>query len=155
MDELAQSYIDNYKELAILEMERSGIPASIILAQGLHETNHGTSRLSIEANNHFGIKCKKYWQGKYYYHKDDDYDISGNLVESCFRAYDSAIDSYVDHSNYLVTSKFYSSLFKLKKDDYKSWAYGLKQCGYATDSLYAEKLVGKIEKYDLHHYDEY
>jgi flagellum-specific peptidoglycan hydrolase FlgJ len=154
MDELAYIYVDNYQELAVVEMHRTGVPASITLAQGLHETNHGTSKLSLEANNHFGIKCKKFWQGQYYYHKDDDRDTSGVLIPSCFRAYNSYLESFVDHSNYLVTTKYYASLFKYAKTDYKSWALGLKQCGYATDPSYAEKLIDKIEKYNLSQYDQ-
>ncbi len=151
-DELAQNYIDSYKELAVVEMHRSGIPASIILAQGLHESNYGLSKLATSANNHFGIKCKAYWVGNTYYHKDDDFN-EGKLIESCFRSYNSAIESYVDHSNFLMNTKHYSNLFNYEKTDYKSWAYGLKDSGYATDENYPQKLIDKIEKYYLNQYD--
>jgi flagellum-specific peptidoglycan hydrolase FlgJ len=152
-DELAQDYIDNYKELAVVEMHRSGIPASIILAQGLHESNYGLSKLATDANNHFGIKCKAYWVGKTYYHKDDDFNKAGKLLESCFRSYSTALESYVDHSNFLMLTKHYSNLFNYDKTDYKAWAYGLKESGYATDIAYSEKLIEKIEKYYLNQYD--
>jgi flagellum-specific peptidoglycan hydrolase FlgJ len=152
-DELVNSYIDLYKELAVIEMYRSGIPASITLAQALHESSNGFSKLATEANNHFGIKCKSYWVGNTYYHKDDDYDDSGKLLESCFRSYSSVMDSYVDHSNFLTTTSHYAPLFNYEKQDYKSWAQGLKSCGYATDTKYAEKLIAKIEKYKLHQFD--
>ncbi len=154
-DELAYNYIDNYKDIAVMEMHRTGIPASIILAQGLHETNHGTSSLSSSANNHFGIKCKKYWSGKTFYHKDDDYDTDGNLLESCFRAYNSPLESYVDHSNFLLAGSHYRKLFNIDKFDYKSWAKGLKECGYATDEYYAEKLIEKVDRYYLYQYDSW
>jgi flagellum-specific peptidoglycan hydrolase FlgJ len=152
-DELAYNYIDSYRDLAIIEMHRSGIPSSIILAQGLHETNHGTSKLSINSNNHFGIKCKRYWAGKTFYHIDDDLDSNGDLIESCFRAYNSPLESYVDHSNFLSSSVNYKKLFLNSATDYKAWAYGLKECGYATDNSYAIKLIEKIEKYNLSQYD--
>lgn len=149
----AISYVDKYKELAVVEMHRSGIPASIILAQGLHESQYGQSNLSKIANNHFGIKCKSYWVGQKYYHIDDDYDELGNLKESCFRKYDSDIDSYIDHSNFLMQSSNYQELFDIPNTDYISWAIGLKKSGYATDPLYAEKLVKKIEELELYQYD--
>lgn len=149
----AWSYIDEYKDLAIAEMYRTGIPASITLSQGLHESTNGTSRLAVEANNHFGIKCKSYWVGAKFYHKDDDLDTSGNLLESCFRAYGNSLESYVDHSNFLVNSRHYKELFTFDKTDYISWAYGLKRCGYATDEQYPEKLINKINQYSLYQYD--
>jgi flagellum-specific peptidoglycan hydrolase FlgJ len=149
----ANDYIEAYKDLAIVEMYRTGIPASITLAQGLHESQYGTSKLAKEANNHFGIKCKSYWTGKTYYHKDDDYNKRGQLVESCFRAYESDIDSYIDRSNFLMQTERYASLFAYDKTDYLSWAYGLKTCGYATDEQYSEKLIDKIQKYNLQIYD--
>ncbi len=154
-DELAENYIDNFKELAVVEMHRSGIPASIILAQGLHESNYGLSKLATLANNHFGIKCKTYWVGKTYYHKDDDFSSDGKLLESCFRSYGTALESYVDHSNFLMFTKHYSSLFNFEKSEYKAWAYGLQESGYATDASYAEKLINKIEKYYLNQYDHW
>ena len=154
-DEATSSYIEKYKDLAIIEMHRSGIPASITLAQALHESQTGGSKLAIYANNHFGIKCKSYWKGKTYQHKDDDYDRQGNLISSCFRSYDTVIDSYVDHTNFLVQTAHYSELFNYTKTDYFNWAHGLKKCGYATDPEYAFKLINKIEKYQLYVYDEY
>ncbi|MBK6564768.1 MAG: glucosaminidase domain-containing protein [Saprospiraceae bacterium] len=150
----AFEYIEQYKDLAVVEMYRTGIPASVTLAQGLHESNYGMSKLAIEANNHFGIKCKSYWTGKTYFHKDDDLNKEGNLIESCFRAYRSTVDSYVDRSNFLMQSDRYKILFEYASDDYMQWIYGLKACGYATDPQYAEKLIDKIIKYDLHQYDK-
>jgi len=154
-DEATSNYVETYKDLAVVEMHRSGIPASITLAQALHESQTGRSDLAIYANNHFGIKCKSYWVGKTYNHKDDDFDANGNLIKSCFRSYDSAIDSYIDHTNFLVQSAHYAELFSYDKKDYKQWAKGLKKCGYATDPNYAEKLIDKIEKYQLYIYDDY
>lgn len=148
-------YIDQYRDLAIVEMYRSGIPASITLAQALHESNYGTSELATVAKNHFGIKCKSSWVGDTYFYKDDDYDNRGNLVNSCFRQYESEIDSYVDHSNFLMTRSNYSSLFYLEKTDYKGWAKGLKRSGYATDPDYAKKLITKIKRYGLDQYDNW
>ena len=150
----AWEYIEKYKDLAIIEMHRSGIPASITLAQGLHETNFGKSRLYKEANNHFGIKCKSYWVGTTFYYKDDDKDRTGNLIESCFRSYGSALASYVDHSNFLVNSPHYARLFDYGRKDYESWAHGLKNCGYATDPNYAYKLIEKVNRYYLNQFDE-
>lgn len=149
----AEEYIEAYKDLAIVEMYRTGIPASITLAQGLHESNYGKSKLAIEANNHFGIKCKSYWTGKTYFHKDDDFNKKGQLVESCFRAYESDIDSYIDRSNFLSQTERYEPLFYFDKTDYSAWAYGLKFCGYATDANYSQKLIEKIEKYNLDKFD--
>ncbi|MBC7886012.1 MAG: glucosaminidase domain-containing protein [Saprospiraceae bacterium] len=149
----ATQYIEMYKDLAVVEMYRTGIPASITLAQGLHESYYGKSKLATEANNHFGIKCKSYWSGKTFYYKDDDYNSKGQLIESCFRAYESDIDSYIDRSNYLSQTERYKVLFNFDKTDYSGWAYGLKFCGYATDDKYAAKLIEKIEKYQLYVYD--
>ena len=151
----ANQYVEKYKDLAVIEMHRSGIPASITLAQALHESGVGGSDLAVHANNHFGIKCKSYWRGQTYNHRDDDYDAKGNLIKSCFRSYETVIDSYVDHSNFLTQSAHYSDLFGYDKTDYKRWAFGLKNCGYATDPQYAFKLIDKIEKYQLHQYDSY
>jgi len=148
-----EAYIDQYKDLAIHEMQRSGVPASITLAQALVESQYGTSDLAVQANNHFGIKCKSYWTGSTYYHKDDDRNKAGQLIESCFRSYHSVMDSYVDHSNFLRHQPWYEELFTYKTTDYKSWAIGLKKCGYATDKRYAEKLIQKIERFGLFQYD--
>lgn len=153
MSEATLSYIDQYKDIAVAEMYRSGIPASIILAQGILESTNGQSLLASKSNNHFGIKCKSYWTGKTYYHEDDDYDSKGKLTDSCFRAYDSVIDSYVDHSNFLMYTAHYSVLFQYDRTDYYSWATGLKSCGYATDKKYSQKLIDKIKLYDLHSFD--
>ncbi len=152
-DSVESDYIDKYKELAVVEMHRTGIPASITLAQALHESQNGQSSLALNANNHFGIKCKSYWVGGKYYHKDDDRNKQGKLIESCFRSYDSPIDSYVDHSNFLTQTSRYSELFEYPSTDYVSWAHGLKRKGYATDKRYAYKLIAKIEEYKLYQYD--
>ena len=150
---LSESYIDRYKTIAISEMERTGIPASIKLAQGLLESGSGQSTLSREANNHFGIKCGGSWTGKTYKHKDDDY-VNGKLIKSCFRKFESAYESYIAHSEFLTTQRRYASLFSLSRQDYYSWAKGLKKAGYATDPAYATKLIDLIEKYQLFQYDD-
>lgn len=138
-------YINQYKELAIHEMQRSGVPASITLAQGIHETQAGKSDLVLRSNNHFGIKCKSSWTGDKVYHDDD-------RRGECFRSYNSAEDSYRDHSDFLKNSTRYAALFQLDPTDYKDWAYGLKKAGYATNNRYPELLIGLIEKYDLEQY---
>ena len=140
-------YIDNYKQVAIDEMIRAKVPASITLAQGLLETGAGTSSLAKQANNHFGIKCKEEWTGKKMYHDDD-------LPQECFRVYDNARDSYADHSDFLTSRKWYAGLFQLPITDYKSWAYGLKSAGYATNKQYASLLITYIEDYKLYEYDQ-
>ncbi len=150
-------YIDRYKEIAIREMERAGIPASIKLAQGLLESGAGTSDLARRANNHFGIKCGSGWTGKTYYKKDDDYNERGELVESCFRDYRDPESSYIAHSEFLrdPNKQFrYGFLFRLDPTDYKAWARGLKRAGYATSATYSSKLIDIIERYELHRYDE-
>lgn len=146
------SYIDRYKDLAIAEMKRSGIPASITLAQGILESNAGASELAQYANNHFGIKCKNEWDGPTYYVKDDDKDERGELIESCFRAYGSDLESYLDHSDFLMRNERYATLFTYGMA-YQKWAYGLKECGYATNEKYAEALIRVIEEFQLHQYD--
>lgn len=151
-DAYKYDYIDTYCVLAVQEMYRSGIPASIILGQAVIESNFGTSDLAMKANNHFGIKCKSYWNGDTYYHEDDDYK-NGRLIASCFRAYNSSIKSYLDHSNFLMKSERYNKLFSYGIKDYESWAYGLEKAGYATDPQYAEKLISAIEEYNLDRYD--
>ncbi|TSJ43479.1 LysM peptidoglycan-binding domain-containing protein [Mucilaginibacter corticis] len=139
------SYIDRFKTIAIQEMNLYGIPASITLAQGLFESGNGNGDLAKIANNHFGIKCNSDWKGKSYY-KDDD------LGNDCFRVYDRPEDSYRDHSEFLK-KKRYAALFELDKNDYKGWAYGLKQAGYATNPKYPDLIIGVIEKYHLDQYD--
>jgi len=146
------AYINNYYELAIREMQRSGIPASVTLAQGIHESSWGQGELSVNSKNHFGIKCKDHWTGKTYYIEDDDYK-NGKLIKSCFRVYKTVEDSYVDHTNFLVQNSRYGKLFSYHKTDYENWAKGLQSCGYATDKKYAQKLIRTIEKYSLFQYD--
>ncbi len=145
-------YVEYYKDVAISEMHRAGIPASIKLGQGILESDCGNSVLSKNSNNHFGIKCKKEWTGKKYQHRDDDYK-NGKLIKSCFRVYHSSYESYIDHSEFLRNRDRYQMLFKLHHTDYKQWAFGLKSAGYATAKGYAEKLISIIERYDLHQYD--
>ena len=146
------NYIEQFSNAAMSEMNRSGVPASIILAQGIVESNAGRSQLSLESLNHFGIKCKN-WTGRKVYYKDDDYDKDGNLIKSCFRAYDTVLDSYADHSDFLKNGRRYQKLFDLNPTDYRGWAYGLKECGYATNPKYATMLINIIEKYALFIYD--
>lgn len=139
-------YIESYKELAIKEMQRSGVPASITLAQGMLESDNGNSRLAREAKNHFGIKCHNDWKGPVIYHDDD-------RQGECFRKYKSVLESYQDHSDFLMSGSRYKFLFEYDPTDYKSWAKGLKKAGYATNPSYAEKLIKIIEENDLHQYD--
>jgi flagellum-specific peptidoglycan hydrolase FlgJ len=149
------SYIDVYKFVAIDEMVRSGIPASIILAQAIVESNAGVSNLARQSNNHFGIKCKDYWTGSAHMHPDDDRDAKGNLIPSCFRKYDSVKASYADHSDFLLHTPHYQPLFVYDKIDYEQWAKGLELCGYASDPDYADKLIRTIKLYQLHDLDYY
>ncbi len=149
-------YINRYKDIAIREMDRAGIPASIKLAQGILESAGGTSTLARKANNHFGIKCHRDWKGKGYYLEDDDYDENGQLLKSCFRVYKNADASYVAHSEFLrdPNKRFrYGFLFRLDPYDYKAWARGLKTAGYATSPTYADKLIRIIETYELYRFD--
>lgn len=152
-NELADKYINAYSPIAESEMMRVGIPASIKLAQGLLESNWGRSTLATKANNHFGIKCGSRWYGREMYRKDDDYTSTGELMQSCFRAYDSAFESYMAHSDFLLRKR-YAGLFDLSTLDYRSWANGLKNAGYATDPKYPSKLIQIIEKYELYRYDK-
>ena len=144
-DPVVIEYINNYKDLAIEEMQRTGIPASIKLAQGIHETSAGTSDLVRRSNNHFGLKCKSEWTGMTVKHTDD-------APNECFRKYESSKDSYKDQSNYLKKSPRYASLFDLDPTDYKAWAFGLKKAGYATNPKYSQVLIKLIEEYDLQDY---
>ncbi|MCB9276014.1 MAG: LysM peptidoglycan-binding domain-containing protein [Lewinellaceae bacterium] len=154
----AQSaYIDRFKDIAIREMARTGIPASITLAQGILESNAGSSELAVQANNHFGIKCGSDWNGAAYFKKDDDYSPEGYLMESCFRSYPTAEGSFVDHSSFIISpqkASRYGFLFQLAPSDYKGWANGLQQAGYATSLTYAAQLIGLIERYGLSKYDQ-
>lgn len=140
-------YINNYKKLAMDEMIRTGIPASITLAQGIHETYAGKSELVLKSNNHFGIKCKSYWTGKKVYHDDD-------ARGECFRKYDDPSLSYRDHSDFLRAGERYAFLFKLDPEDYKGWAMGLKKAGYATNPKYGPIIIKLIEEYNLQQYTQ-
>ena len=139
-------YIAKYSSLAVSEMQRTGVPASITLAQGLVESAAGKSPLAVHANNHFGIKCHSDWKGMKFYKDDDE-------VQECFRVYESAEESFRAHSDYLRERDWYSSLFDLDPTDYKGWAKGLRKAGYATDPRYADKLIKLIEDYDLGRFD--
>ena len=141
-----QTYINQYKDLAIEQMLRYKIPASITLAQGLFESAAGRSELTRNSNNHFGIKCHG-WKGRKAYHDDDE-------DNECFRAYENAKQSYEDHSKFLANQPRYSRLFSLRSTDYKGWARGLKACGYATNPRYADKLIQIIELYGLNEFDK-
>ena len=140
------SYIETYDDIAVSEMYRSGIPASITLAQGLLESGAGKSQLAVRSNNHFGIKCHNGWQGGRVYHDDD-------AKGECFRKYDDPKDSYRDHSDFLRYRDRYKFLFEFELTDYRSWAHGLKKAGYATDPKYPSKLIDIIETYQLYKYD--
>lgn len=141
-----EQYIQRFATYAVEEMEKYKIPASITLAQGLLETGGGQSRLALQGNNHFGIKCKEDWTGKTMAHTDD-------APNECFRVYDDPRKSYEDHSIFLATRKYYTNLFNLDIKDYRAWAHGLKKAGYATNPKYAYILISKIEKYKLYEYD--
>ncbi len=146
-------YISMYLNLASLESARSGIPVSIILAQGILESQCGESKLARTANNHFGIKWKSSSDGSYVMRYDDDKDKYGNKVASRFVKYDSAEDSYRHHTEFLMNRERYNSLFQLSRTDYRGWAKGLSACKYATDPDYARKLIQTIETYQLHKLD--
>ena len=139
-------YIATYADIAKEEMRKYKIPASITLAQGILESASGKGRLAVKANNHFGIKCHG-WTGAKIYHDDD-------RSQECFRKYKEAKSSYEDHSKFLTGRGRYANLFKLKQDDYKGWARGLKKAGYATDRKYPDKLISLIERYKLYEYDQ-
>ena len=142
-----EAYIKKYRELAVEEMKKYHIPASITLAQGLLESGAGQSALARKSNNHFGIKCGSDWYGKTVSHDDD-------ARGECFRAYKHPKDSYEDHSKFLAGRPRYASLFNLNITDYKGWARGLKKAGYATNPRYADQLIGIIELYELYKYDD-
>ena len=141
-----QDYIDNYKDIAISEMKRTGIPASIKLAQACLESSNGNSELSRISNNHFGIKCKTNWTGASVKWDDD-------ARNECFRKYNSVEESFYDHSNFLTSSPRYANLFTLAPDDYVAWAYGLKAAGYATAPDYAQRLIKIIVDFKLYAFD--
>lgn len=141
-----QNYIDQYKDLAIEQMRKYRVPASITLAQGLLESGAGRSRLAVKGNNHFGIKCHG-WKGRTISANDD-------APNECFRAYKNAYESYEDHSLFLAKGSRYRSLFSLKITDYKGWAHGLRAAGYATNPQYSKLLINIIECYNLNEYDK-
>ncbi len=149
----ATQYIEKYKELAISEMHRTNIPASIKMAQAILESGLGTSTLATQANNHFGIKCNGGWTGDTYYREDDDYK-DGKLIKSCFRKYQNPAESFIAHSDFLLKQPRYGNLFLLQRDDYAGWAYGLREAGYATDKKYPTKLIDIINKYNLAELDK-
>ncbi|MBE9488431.1 MAG: glucosaminidase domain-containing protein [Bacteroidetes bacterium] len=146
-DELVEKYVSKYSDISIKEMKKSGVPASITMAQGLLESAYGKSRLAVSANNHFGIKCKRTWKGKTIKHDDDS-------AQECFRSYDSAEESYTDHSCFLRDNSRYAFLFDYDPYDYESWAHGLKKAGYATNPKYAYLLIDLIERYNLSNLDK-
>ena len=143
---MVMDYIAQYRDIAKSNMNQYGIPSSIILGQGILESGAGTGPLSVLANNHFGIKCHKEWTGPSVKYDDDE-------AQECFRKYEVSGESYKDHSLFLTSRPRYAGLFQLGKDDYKMWARGLKDAGYATDPKYPEKLIGIIERYQLNKYD--
>jgi flagellum-specific peptidoglycan hydrolase FlgJ len=136
-------YIETYRDLAIEEMVFSGIPASITMAQGILESAYGNSNLAINANNHFGMKCKPEWTG-------ETITVSGD----CYKKYPSNYDSWHDHSLHIMSRKWYADLFKLQQTDYTGWAHGLKKAGYASDPRYAYSLIHLIEQYKLYELDQ-
>jgi LysM repeat protein len=140
-------YIEKFKDVAVAQMRKSGIPASIILGQACLESAYGKSSLTVDGKNHFGIKCHSSWDGAKIYYNDD-------AVGECFRKYKTDEESFADHSDFLRYNKRYASLFDLKPTDYKSWAYGLKKAGYATNPKYAESLIKTIEENKLYLYDK-
>jgi flagellum-specific peptidoglycan hydrolase FlgJ len=143
---MVENYIDRYKVIAKSNMATYGIPASIILAQGILESGSGKGSLSLLANNHFGIKCKTEWTGPSVFFDDD-------AEQECFRKYNNGEESYSDHAVFLKNRPYYTALFDLQQDDYNSWAYGLKKAGYATDPKYPNKLIAIIERYSLNQFD--
>lgn len=150
-------YIKTYKDAAVMEMNRGGIPASIILAQGLIESAAGQSELAQQAFNHFGIKCAGSWTGRTYYKQDDDRDADGKPIKSCFRVYNSVAEGFHDHGEFLRDPKKhnrYGFLFNLDKTDYKSWARGLQSAGYATSPTYSSQLIDIIERFKIYEYDQ-
>ncbi|PXY43275.1 glucosaminidase domain-containing protein [Flavobacterium hydrophilum] len=144
--DLINNYVLQYKDIAMGNMKAYGIPASIILAQGILESGAGRGDLAVTANNHFGIKCHKDWLGESVRHDDDS-------AQECFRKYKESAESYRDHALFLVGKNRYAVLFTYEKDDYKAWSKGLRACGYATDPNYPDKLISYIERYNLHQYD--
>ena len=147
ISDVTLAYINQYKQIAVSEMIRTGVPAAITLAQGILESNSGQCLLVQQSNNHFGIKCKSDWMGDVVYHDDD-------RKNECFRRYNTPEDSYRDHSDFLKNRPNYSFLFNINATDYIDWAYGLKSAGYATNPSYAQSVITTIEKYDLEQYTD-
>jgi flagellum-specific peptidoglycan hydrolase FlgJ len=145
--DVVANYITKFKDIAMDNMKVYGIPASIVLAQGILESGAGRGDLAITANNHFGIKCHEGWNGESVKHDDD-------AAQECFRKYDNVSESYKDHALFLTGRSRYSKLFNFSKGDYKAWARGLKAAGYATDPKYPDKLISYIQRYKLHQYDD-
>lgn len=145
-NDIVSNYVLQYKDVAMGNMKTYGIPASIILAQGILESGAGRGDLAVSANNHFGIKCHADWKGDSVRHDDDS-------SQECFRKYNKVAESYKDHALFLTGKGRYASLFTLDKDDYKAWAKGLRKAGYATDPRYPDKLISYIERYNLGQYD--
>ncbi|MBN8838362.1 MAG: glucosaminidase domain-containing protein [Sphingobacteriia bacterium] len=139
-------YINRYKDIAIAEMQRTGVPAAITLAQGILESQYGESELCKKSNNHFGIKCKTEWNGEKTYHDDD-------VKHECFRVYPNAEASFKDHSDFLKNRPYYTSLFELSPTDVEGWCFGLKKAGYATEKDYPQKLLKIINDYNLSQYN--
>jgi flagellum-specific peptidoglycan hydrolase FlgJ len=144
--DVVYGYVGQFKDIAMGNMKTYGIPASIILAQGILESGAGRGDLALTANNHFGIKCHNDWTGESVRHDDDS-------EQECFRKYKDPAESYKDHALFLTTRGRYASLFTLPKGDYEAWAKGLRAAGYATDPKYPDKLISYIERYNLHQYD--
>ncbi|MFV8268359.1 glucosaminidase domain-containing protein [Flavobacterium sp. GT2N3] len=145
-NDIVSLYISQYKDAAMGNMRSYGIPASIILAQGILESGAGRGNLAMNANNHFGIKCHEGWTGETVQHDDDS-------PQECFRKYDNPSESFNDHALFLTGRSRYAKLFGFSKDDYKAWARGLRAAGYATDPKYPDKLISYIERYHLDQYD--
>ncbi len=143
----AEKYITKYQQLAITEMQLTGIPASITLAQALHESANGTSQLAMKANNHFGVRCSSNWNGKRFHR-------NGNKKNYCFRKYNTVAEAYQDRSSFLSKNKKYAFLFKYNQQDYVHWAKGLQRAGYASSKTYAKQLIKTIERYNLAQYDK-
>jgi len=147
LNKYSLQYIKRYAPIAVSEMHKYNVPASITLAQGILESGNGRSQLASKSNNHFGIKCHTGWKGAKVYHDDDE-------KGECFRKYKYVESSYEDHSQFLSGRRRYASLFTLKKTDYKGWSKGLKKAGYATDKNYPKKLIKIIETYELYEFDK-
>ena len=147
LNKYSLQYIKRYAPIAVSEMHKYNVPASITLAQGILESGNGRSQLASKSNNHFGIKCHTGWKGAKVYHDDDE-------KGECFRKYKYVESSYEDHSQFLSGRRRYASLFALRKTDYKGWSKGLKKAGYATDKNYPKKLIKIIETYELYEFDK-